>query len=431
MDDFENPIPVFPHSPTAEASLIGSVLIRPDAIKGVSIQPEDFYVLSHRQIWAVMQELAREGSTPEYVSICSRLQGKGQLAEIGGAAKITQLAGSVVSTIYTEQYAEIILAMSRRRKLIQAASDLVQSAYNLQSDVDGAVSLAMDALSKSVVQGRGARHISEFLSGIYDEAEKAAESPTDIFGISTGFKDWDRLTGGLQKGEVLKLSGEPGLGKSLLAFAVLANAAKAGHAGALYELEMDCAQVVRRQVSAESRVPTRKIRSGRMGDDDWPVFIRAIEDLSTRPIYMAGDSHMTTADIRADIHRLQDSYGVELVVIDYEGLLCDEGGRDDNERGKMISSRVHSLVKDLNVAAIVIDDMNKIGISGQAGKAGLAGSARKLHDADQIVIMRKDEKEPTKIKLQWEKNREGASDMSMFLVKLPDLPAFGDYRKLP
>jgi replicative DNA helicase len=262
----------------------------------------------------------------------------------------------------------------------------------------------------------------------------AVANPQDIFGITTGFSDWDAITGGLQRGEVVKLSGEPGLGKSLLAMQVLSNAAKKGYAGALYELEMSGKQVVRRRLSSESKITTAAMRSGKITPEQKTAFEKAIGEMENLPIYISDSSVMTTMDIRADLQRLKDSHGVSVAVIDYEGLLEDDPEKDDIARSKLISKRVHDIFKDLDIAGISIMDMTKEGIRGSAkGQSAMAGTARSLHDADQIVIMRKHIEKPNVVVLTWEKMREGGTEQGVELVKLQGFPTFKEisYQEVP
>jgi replicative DNA helicase len=214
-----------------------------------------------------------------------------------------------------------------------------------------------------------------------------------------------------------------------LACQILAYAAGTGHPGALYEFEMGAAQVVRRLVSSESKITTYKMQSGYMADEDWPRLTDAIEKLTDYPIYLTSES-MDTVELRADLHRAKDLYGVEVVVIDYEALLLDDDGKDDTEIGNNKSSRVHQIAKDLNLAMIVIDDMTKEGIKGQVkGKAGLAGGARKLHNADEIVLITQseDKDKPNLFLATWDKNREGAKGLCAPLVRAPEFPFYTDY----
>ncbi|MBE3144016.1 MAG: AAA family ATPase, partial [Planctomycetes bacterium] len=403
-------LPHVPYSPTAEAALIGSLLIDPERIKDLALSPSEFYLETNRWIYEAIQAVRATGKDADYITVCNYLDGKGLLAQIGGAAKIIELQSQVVPSFHVKSYAKIVRELAKRRAVIQDAQILTVAAYNQEADLDQAIAAVMDSLSKTTSERAGAVHISDVISEVYDEVEAAAKNPKDIYGIPTGFPDWDAITYGLQPGTVIKITGEPGVGKSLISMQVLAAAAKAGHPCVLYELEMRRVNVVRRLLSGISHIPTNKMLSGKIEDDEWTLFVQAVEELSALPVYIEANSQLTTADIRADLHRLKKQAGVELAVIDYESLLCDYApGRDETGLSILRSSRVHGIATDLELAVISLDDMTKEGIAGKGGSNGLAGSARKQHDADEIIFMRRDESKPNLVTLSWTKNREGAS----------------------
>jgi replicative DNA helicase len=416
---------IWPHSPANEEAFLGAALIDPEALREINLLPEDFYIRRNQWVYEAILDLMRSGQDVDFITVSTALDKAGHLREIGGQARVMELINAAASSLHIESYAEVIAEKARRRRVLQITRKLTGAAFAETGSLESAISEALEGLSRAVVKDKGAVHISHFISLIYDEVNEAINNPKELFGITTGFSDWDAITGGLQRGEVVKISGEPGLGKSLLAMQVLTEAAKAGYPGALYELEMSGRQVVRRGLSRESQITTAAMRSGKIAEVDIPIFTHAIEAMGDLPIYISDSSVMTTMDIRADLQRLKDNHGVAVAVIDYEGLLDDDPDKDDNARSKLISKRVHDIFKDLDLAGISIMDMTKDGIRGSAkGQSAVAGTARSLHDADQIIVMRKGESENV-VRLTWEKMREGGADRFMDLVKLPGLPAFG------
>ena len=206
----------------------------------------------------------------------------------------------------------------------------------------------------------------------------------------------------------------------------------AGFPGALYELEMKRGNVVRRLVSAQSKIPTYKMLQGKVGDNEWEAFAQAIETIAALPVYIEASSQLTTGDIRADLYRLKMQYGIKLAVIDYESILCDTtpGKADENALSQLRSSRIHGIAVDLDMAIISLDDMNKEGIAGtRPGMTGLSGSARKLHDADEVIIMRRDKDNEKLITCTFEKNREGSAKRFFQLVQQAAYPAFSSVAK--
>lgn len=423
-------IPTIPYSPAAEEGLLGSLLIDPDSLHRLALDPDDLYIERNRMVYQAMLDLDRDHQPVDYLTVCTRMDERKQLSDIGGAARVISLINATPTSLNAEGYAEIIRERARRRRVIETAQRLAAGAYDLASDLSGGISEAMDALAKSVVKSKGAIHIQSFVSAVYDEVSAALDNPSQIYGIPTGFIDVDRITYGLQRGEKLLLSGEPGVGKSVLAAQILINAAKCGHPGALYELEMSGLQVVRRAIAAHAKhehgagITTQRMRQGQLTDEEIPIFTAAVEAMSSLPIYISDASEMTTVEMRADIIRLKEQMGLEMVVVDYEGLLSDMPNADDTTRSKVISKRTHDIAKDLHVAMIAIGDMTKEGIKQQVrGQGAVAGAARSLHDADQIVIVRKGE-QPNIVRLTWEKMREGESDRFCDLVRVTGYPMF-------
>ena len=425
VDTLPNGRTIWPHSPANEEAFLGSALIDPEALHDINLAPEDLYIRRNEWVYETILKLQRAGQAVDYITVCSELDSQGRLSEIGGPVRLMELINNTASSLNIDSYAEIIRDKARRRRVLKITQKLTGAVFADGDKLSSAISEALEGLSRAVVKDKGAQHISQYIGKVWDEVNAAYANPVEVFGIPTGFADWDAITYGLQKGEVVKLSGLPGLGKSLLAMQILANAAKAGFPGALYELEMSGTQVTRRRLSSATEITTAALRSGKITEADFDKFNDAIGEMEKLPIYISDSSVMTTMDIRADLQRLKDNHGIVTAVIDYEALLDDDPDKDDNTRSKLISKRVHDIAKDLDIAIISIMDMTKEGIrTGGGGQAAMAGTARSLHDADQIVIMRKVEGLENVVRLTWEKMREGGADRFMDLVKLPKYPTF-------
>lgn len=417
-----------PQSIPSETALIGAVLIDPQCLDYLAFDPSAFYVERHRWVWDAILALKAAGAGIDLVTVQAELDARQILNTVGGTAFLLQAINDCSAAYNAPSYARVVTDRAIRRRVLQACSTLASKAYDESSDLQTAISAVMESLAKTVVIEKGARPISEYLSILWDQIDEAQKNPREMYGITTGFRDIDRLTKGLQPGETIKLSGEPGVGKSVLGFQIMLNIASSGTACAVYSPEMSGISLARRGLSSLSNIRTDAIRSGRFTDGEFEHLVEIWEQMTGLPIYISDASHMTTLDIRVDLMRLKDRAGIQVAEIDYEGLLEDEIGRlDDIDRSKIVSGRVHAMFKDLNLSGIVIDDMNKAGISGDVkGKAGLAGSARKLHDADQIVIMTLDKDDDNIVNLKWEKNREGDNKQIVQLMRCKGFPAFID-----
>lgn len=433
-DEFEE-IEQMPYSPTTEAALLGAVLIHPAILKTLPTSPDDFYIERHKFIFTSFHEITRAGGDIDLVSVCSTLDRRGQLAEVGGKAAIMALCNSTPSSMHADTYAKILRGFAIRRSVIEVTRNLTQAAFDKTSDLNMAISKAQSALSRAVVSvDRGLQPISSYLMEVYNQVEELAANPREIYGIPTGLIGIDKINHGFQKGTTTILSGEAGLGKSLLACQILANAARAGHPGGLYEFEMNRGQVMRRLISSRTHdngagVTTYKMQSGRFTDADWDPFTHAIEELSQLPVYMT-DKKLSVMEWRADLARAIETWGIEEVVVDYFRLFADRIP-DANERDAYLSEMIHDAAKEFNVHILVIDTLNKEGQwSPDKGKAGLSGSGFKGYDADEIIFIRKVQKPEGAIGCFFEKCRD--VDLSggnvALLTKLPDYPKFADYQ---
>lgn len=425
-----------PYSEEAEAALLGGILINPESMRGLNLPAEDIYIERNRWIFEAMQGLAAKHTNVDYLTVVESLKTSGRLSEIGGAAYITSLLSDTPNSQHVDDYAAIIRERARRRRVILEAQRLTVSAYDLNANIDEAVA---QAASKIVTDSGGSvqsRPIGEVLSELYDQIERASDSPRDIFGIPTGLQGFDKITNGLQRKEVFMLSGEPGVGKSFFAFQLATGAAAgsngiAGTPGAVFELEMSDIATVRRALAAKSKVPARQLRSGKINDMEWTTLTRAIETMSELPIWMSDYTGWTTVSLRAELARLK-THGIGWALIDYLPLLKDDG-KDENETMAKISSRVHDIAKDLDLSIIAISDMSKSGIKGDTkGQASLAGTRKLIYDADMVAFLKskdKDHPESDLYNLEWGKFREDSPTRVLELRRVPGFPAYSEIRQ--
>lgn len=414
-----------PHNAEAEAAVLGAVMIDPRAINTLSLAADDFYIGRNRTIYETMRRVDASGAEIDLVTVSDALTAAGKMSEVG-LSYLIGLTNQVPTSLHIKHYAEIVAEAAMRRRVIEAASGVVRAAYALDTPMDDAIGHAITALVTNVNGTSGAVPISEYASELWDEVQERSANPRDIFGTVTGMPSFDRITGGLQTGEVMILSGEPGLGKTMLATQLCVGMAEHGAPGAIYEMEMRGRQVVRRMLSAHARVPVREMRSGRLQDGAWEKIAAGIEHISNLPIYMSDSTDWTTTRLRADIARLKERAGIRWVMVDYLDLLADKPESDPNERSRFISGQMHHIMKDLDVAGLVIHSMNKGGIAGTAGKASLSGSAKVIYDADGIAILTcPDDTVPQNLSLRWTKNREGDGENGFInLRRVNGFPAF-------
>lgn len=420
-----------PYDDDAERALLGALLIDPEAMRGLDLDADEIYIERNRTVFEAMQSITARHASMDYITVSDALKTAGKLKDIGGAAFLTELITATPNSLHIDDYAVIIRDRARRRRIILETQKLTQAAFNLSADLDEAVAQA----ASRIVTGGGnvqSKHIGTVLGELYDEIEAASQNPRDIFGIPTGLSGFDGITYGLQRQQVFMLSGEPGVGKSFLAFQLCVGAASgsngiAGTPGAVFELEMSGIATVRRSLSARAKVQSRLMRQGKIKPDDWITITAAIEEMSELPIWLNDDTDMTTTGLRAEIARLK-THGIGWVLVDYLALLKDEGGKDDNERVGMISARLHDIAKSLDVAMIVISDMTKDAWGNDKGQAGLAGSRKISYNSDMTALLKKTKTDDI-FNLEWVKYREDDPERVLPLRRVPGFPAYAEVRR--
>ena len=406
--------PIF--SKEAEEAVIGAVMINQDVFKTIDLQPEDFYTILYADVWRAFQKITLEGGTIDILTVKEELKDK--------KADVLKFITNVPSSLHAKSYSEIVREKARRRQLVLLASDMAKSAYNQDGDLEKEIPAYMTRLVNSAKIVNGAEHVSKALAELYDEIRERAADPKTIWGIPTGFIDYDLMTGGHHPGEMTLLSGKPGLGKSIIAIQMAVGMSN-NSPGAIYEMEMGKTQTVRRSVSNESRIETRRMRSGNVDGDDWDVLARAIASLESLPIYISDHTGWTTASMRADLARLKAQQDIKWFVVDYLYLLQDSYGNNDYERLAYISKSLKNICKDLDLAGLVIHSMTKAEMnSDNPSLAGMRGSGQIAYDADVAVYLIEDEFDKDNVKLYFVKFREDIPDRYVRLKKDDGYPAF-------
>ena len=416
-----------PHSVEAEEALLGAVIINGSIIDKIDLMPEEFYIDANGLIFSVIRSL---GMDADIVSIIEVLERRNKLDYVGGQSYITGLMNKCPATYNYETYQRIIRDTATRRKVIINAEELAKSAFDENTNIEEVISSGVSGLVSSVKSSSGAEHISKYLGELCDLAEERAANPKTIYGLPTGLRDFDRITYGLQRQESTILAGPPGTGKSLLAFQLACGMAENGYSGVVYELEMTGIAVVRRRISALSKIKTYNINSGIDMDKGWTEFIAAIDKMATLPIFISEESNFTTMQMRADLARLKAKEDISWFIVDYMGLLSDRSNDNELDRLKYISHSLKAIAKDLNLAGLVLQSVNKEGYSNPS-MANVSGPTAIHHDADQIIVMSSgipDNKNlQNVVTLTWEKMRESDNDRILSLYKQPGLPVFSEY----
>jgi len=204
------------HSVEAEQSILGSVIADGSIFQMVDVKANDFYIQRHGMIWNGFADLYAAGRAIDFVTITERLQEKGQLEEIGGAGYLTGLIAISPNVTNASDYAEVVKEKAVRRNLLDIAGRLATASQDQKQDMQQIVPSFVNELTNASMIKKGAIPLSKYLGDLFDEMTFRMENPTDIWGLRTGFSTFDWITGGLQLGETMLMSGVPGVGKSIM-----------------------------------------------------------------------------------------------------------------------------------------------------------------------------------------------------------------------
>jgi len=354
-----------PHSVEAEEAVLGSLLIDPETIFRVSpfLRPDDFYIVKNRWVYEACLALHEHREPIDFVTVTEELEKREQLAEIGGPAFVSHLINVVPTAIHAEGYGRIVERAAVRRKLLQAASDIAQYAYDESAEIDETIDQSEQALF-AVSQRRQSRDllpISDVMRSYYERIEYLYEHRGEPLGIPTGFVDLDKLLGGLQRSDLIIVASRPGIGKSSLMLSVALSAARKFHQRvAIFTLEMSSEQLVQRMVSAETGIDSQRLRLGELRDDEWPLFVQASSALSDSLIYLDDTPSISALQLRTKARRLHAEHGLDLILVDYLQLMTGEARAENRvQEISYISRALKGLARELNLPVMAASQLSR------------------------------------------------------------------------
>ncbi|MEP7134176.1 MAG: replicative DNA helicase [Chloroflexota bacterium] len=354
-----------PHSREAEEAVVGAVFINPEAYYDVAqfLTADDFYIHRHKWIWEAFVSLHEQRIPIDLLTVSDELGRRNQLNEIGGPSFLTSLVNQVPSSLNAESYGRIVEGHSVRRKMINAANQIASIAYNEKTSVDDLMNESEKAVFN--VSERRLKHdlqpISKVLSEYYDRIDDLAKRPDDIVGVPTGFIDLDKLLTGLQPSDLLIIAGRPGQGKTGFMLSVAKNAGLTHKKHiAIFSLEMSNEQVVQRLISQETGIDSQKMRTGKLNENEWPLFTHAIEVFSDTHIYLDDTPAITPLQLRTKCRRLHMEFGLDLIIIDYLQLMSGDTRNDNRvQEVSYISRNLKVLARELNVPVLAAAQLSR------------------------------------------------------------------------
>ena len=443
-----------PHSIEAESSVLGGLLLDNGAWDRVAdlLNDSDFYRYEHRLTYSAIAALVNASKPADVVTVFEHLQNLGKADEAGGLAYLNSLAQYVPSAANIRRYAEIVRERAVLRKLVAASDEIATSAFNPQGKpVAKILDEAEQKIFKIGEEGsrmkEGFQSMDRLVVDLLDRVQEMADNPQDVTGVPTGFIDLDRMTAGLQGGDLIVLAARPSMGKTAFAINIAEHVAlNEGLPVAVFSMEMGAAQLAVRIVGSIGRINQGHLRTGKLTDDEWPRLTEAIEKLRNVSLHIDETPGLTPSELRANARRLARTCGkLGLIVVDYlqlmSGSSSDGGDNRATELGE-ISRGLKMLAKELQCPVIALSKLNR-SVEQRTDKRPMMSDLRESgaieQDADIIMFIYRDEyytkdacKEPGVAEIIIGKQRNGPTGTVKLaflnmLTRFESLVGGGDY----
>ncbi len=433
-----------PHNREAEEAVLGAVLIYPETFFELAqkLKSEDFYIIRNRWVWDAFSTLIERRQNIDLLTVSAALNEKNHLEEIGGTAYLTTLINQTPTSLHAQAYAEIVEENAMRRRMLEAANQMAQHAY----DRGKSINTLLDEAEKAVF-GLSERRITydlqpiqDVLGDYYDRIDQLSQRPDEIFGVPTGLFDLDKILGGLQKSDLLIIAGRPGMGKTGFMLSVAKNAAqKHKKHVAVFSLEMSNEQLIQRLIAQETGIDTQRLRSGQLHDDEWSKFNMAIEVLSDTHIWLDDTPAITPLSLRTKCRRLHMEHQLDLIIVDYLQLMSGDLRTDNRvQEVSYISRNLKVLARELNVPVLVGAQLSRA-VEQRADKRPVLSDLRESGSLEQdsdivMFIHRPDAMEPDNprqnvAEIIIAKHRNGPTHPGIELVFLNNLARFENAAK--
>jgi replicative DNA helicase len=399
----EQHIKVPPNSIEAEQSLIGGLMLDAQAWDKVAdvITAEDLYRKDHRLIFTAIANLVEAGSPCDVITVSEFLDKRGELEDAGGLEYLATLANETPGAANARAYAKILHDRAIERELINVGNEISGSAFATDGRsapelVDEAERLVFQIAERGSRGRAGFKSLKQILPEAVDRIDVLHQSDGNITGIPSGYTEFDKLTAGLQAGDLIIVAGRPSMGKTALAVNIAENAAIGAKVPtAIFSMEMPSQQLAFRMISSLGRVDQSHLRTGQFPDEDWSRINTAVQLMSDAPLFIDDTPGLSPTEIRARARRLQREHGLGLIVVDYLQLMQVPGNKENRATEiSEISRNLKSLAKELALPIIALSQLNR-SVEQRTDKRPVMSDLRESgaieQDADMIVFIYREE----------------------------------------
>ncbi|MBX3082036.1 MAG: replicative DNA helicase [Anaerolineae bacterium] len=369
----QQPQKLAPNSQESEEAVLGSILINPEVLPELLafLRADDFYFMHHRFVWEGILAVHERGESIDTLTVVEELRyrrdrdGQTYLDKIGGSAFITYLINNTPTHIHVETYARMVERLAVRRRLLDAASNIAKAALADDIELEEVIDRAEKTLF-AVTEQRLRQDVIPMSVAVREylqRMEELYEHRDEPMGLPTGFTDLDKLLGGFQKSDLIIVAARPGVGKTSFMLSIALNAARARENGvrvAIFSLEMAREQLLQRFFSAETGINSQKLRLGDLDEPQWDRFVEATARLDKLRIFLDDTPAITVQAMRTKCRRLQQEFGLDMVIVDYLQLM-GSGVKNDNrvQEISFISRGLKELARELNVPVLTAAQLSR------------------------------------------------------------------------
>ena len=352
-----------PHNTDAERSVLGSAMLNRDALFDVIeiVSPDDFYNKANQEIFSAMRDMYNTGKACDIVTVTEELKKRGTLAASGGSAYISALTSEIPSTVNAAEYARIIAEEAALRRLIQASEEIRESCFD-QKDTSEDI---MDDAEKKIFaiaesgQKRDYTSVKDVMFTDMDIISKRSMQSGSLTGVTSGFRDLDNKLGGFQKSDLIIVAARPGMGKTAFALNVALNAAEKGGANVLiFSMEMSKEQLGQRLIAMKANVDMEDISKGNVQGDKWREIIVASETIGQCNINIDDTPHPSVYEIRNKCRRMKANQGLDLIVVDYLGLMIEKADNVVQEVSQLTRS-FKLLAREMDCPVLLLSQLSR------------------------------------------------------------------------
>jgi replicative DNA helicase len=395
-----------PHSIEAEQSVLGGLLLDNAAWDRIAdfINEDDFYRYDHRIIFQHVVKLINATKPADVITVYEALSSTGKAEEVGGLTYLNALAQNTPSAANIRRYAEIVRDRGVLRKLITVSDEISGQAFNPQGKevkqlLDEAESKIFAIAEEGARGAQGFQAIQPLLTQVVERIDELynRDNQNDITGVPTGFLDLDRMTSGLQAGDLVIVAGRPSMGKTAFSLNIGEHVAiESGLPVAVFSMEMGGTQLAMRMLGSVGRLDQSRLRIGKLNDEDWPRLTHAIQKMNEAQLYIDETPALNPIELRARARRLSRQCGkLGLIIIDYLQLMSgSSSGENRATEISEISRNLKSLAKELNCPVIALSQLNR-SLEQRPNKRPVMSDLRESgaieQDADVILFIYRDQ----------------------------------------